>query len=113
MSEYKTSLDLKYIEIASTDSALDYIYEVMDELMNAGEFDVISEMLDEFDVKQSNVDILLGLLTSTLPAALKIKSRPKFFDRVKCFLIDMGEYEKGLLKGLDHYEQVISIGEEE
>lgn len=82
-------------------AALGLIYRHMDSEMRSGHFDRISRVLSGVDVARYSVEILIGLLTATLPAKDQLDSRPEFFGRVEAYLRATGEYEDGLLSGLE------------
>lgn len=84
-----------------TDAALDLLYDSVDELMQAGRFPDLDMLIRDIPVATTSVDILLGLLTSTLPARSKLPSRPRFFEAVSSAVRDRGEDEQGLLAGLE------------
>ena len=82
------------------DAALDLIYDRADEMLLAGEFDELDAIIETLDVEQLSVDVLLGVLTITLPAKDKLTTRKEFFESVQRSLTDRGEYKEGLLTGL-------------
>lgn len=51
--------------------------------------------------KAVSVDVLLGILTATLPASSRLASRSKLFGQIAETLEKRGEYEEGLLTGLE------------
>jgi hypothetical protein len=83
------------------DSALDIIYDQVDELLLAGEFHQVDDLLASATPEQLSIDLLLALLTSTLPAKSKLSNRSAFFRRVEDALQSRGELRDGLLIGLD------------
>lgn len=87
--------------IGSIQAALDIIYDYVDELLCNGEFSKLDEELSAVDTKDISVDILIGILTATLPAKNKLLSREHLFKSVKQVLIVRGEYEDDLLLGLE------------
>ncbi|HQZ66689.1 MAG TPA: hypothetical protein PLY87_16470 [Planctomycetaceae bacterium] len=82
------------------DAALDLIYDRADEMLLAGEFVALDSIIEGLDVEQLSVDVLLAVLTITLPAKDKLTTRNEFFECVKRTLKDRGEYMEGLLTGL-------------
>lgn len=84
------------------DASLDLIYDAVDELMQKGAFDCLDSILSKMRIDNVSVDILLGLLTSTLPGRSRLPSRPEFFRTVEQVLKKRGEYEEGLLTGLEN-----------
>jgi len=83
------------------DAALDLIYDKIDALMTEGHFEEISTLLQNLHLKSLSVDLPLGLLTSTLPARTKIPCRGDFFRAVESEINRRGEWENGLLTGLE------------
>ena len=84
-----------------TDAALDLIYDAVDKLMRDRQFDQLDAILAPIAVVGLSVDILLGLLTATLPAKSRLPSRGAFFNAVEQSLKRRGVYEQGLLTGLE------------
>jgi hypothetical protein len=83
------------------DTALDLIYDKIDDLFLAGQFEEVDSLLGKIDIRGSSVDILLGFLTATLPAKSRLPSRAPFFHKVEIFLQETGRMEEGLLSGLE------------
>lgn len=84
-----------------TDEALDLLYDSFDSMMREGKFEEIDTKLETIVVNDCSIDFMLGILTATLPGADRLKRRSVFFNDVKTVLIDRGEYEDGLLAGLE------------
>jgi len=85
----------------NTDIALDLIYDAVDRLMRDHHYDRLDSMLAGTSVRDISVDVLLGLLTATLPARRHLPSRRKLFREGEQVLKERGEYEEGLLVGLE------------
>lgn len=83
------------------DAALDLLYDKIDAMMWGGDFLEIDSMISGVTVSDCSLDILLGVLTATLPARSKLPSRAKFFRDVDEILKQRGKYENGLLTGLE------------
>lgn len=83
------------------DAALDMIYDSVDELMRNGEFARLDSILESILITELSVDILLGVLTATLPARNRVPSRSKLFGEIDLLLKERGEFEEGLLTGLE------------
>ncbi|MEX2139713.1 MAG: hypothetical protein WD894_10655 [Pirellulales bacterium] len=88
-------------QLGQTDTALDIIFDQIDEMLLAGEFDRVNQVLVDTHADNYSVDLLLGILTATLPAKDRFSSRPEFFRRVAHTLQSRGELKDGLLIGLD------------
>ena len=86
---------------AEIPGTLDGIYQWADRLMWAARFDILDQALKDAKVEQLTTDNLLGLLTSMLPVRKKLPSRPKFYEDVERELRARGEFEPGLLDGLE------------
>jgi hypothetical protein len=89
-------------KLGHTDAALDLIYDRIDTLLIAHEFDEVDAILESADLKILSIDVLLGLLTSTLPARTKLASRKAFFMAIEQEAKRRGEWEQGLLTGLEN-----------
>lgn len=83
-----------------SDLALDIIYDEIDDLLRARRFALCTSILDGTDTAQCSADILLALLTATLPAKSELPTRLLFFQRVERELGQRHECEEGLLDGL-------------
>jgi hypothetical protein len=83
------------------DAALDILYDRVDDLLKARDFSTVDELLRQADVSSFSVDVLLGLLTATLPGRSKLPARSKFFRDVEVCIKERGEWEFGLLAGLE------------
>lgn len=83
------------------DAALDLVYDQVDEMMLASKFDELNQVIDALDTDGLSLDIILGVLTITLPAKSKLTARAKFFDAAKQTLMIREEYREGLLNGLN------------
>lgn len=84
-----------------TDAALDLIFDQVDEMLLADHFEHVDQLLNEITPSDYSVELLLGLLTATLPAKNQLPHRYEFFQRVSDTLQDHGELKEGLLVGLD------------
>ena len=84
-----------------TDAALDLLYDAVDDLMRRREFDRLDELLHDTTTSDLSLNVLLGLLTATLPARSRLRSRAGFFQRVDETLRARDEWQEGLLVGLE------------
>ena len=86
----------------TTDDLLDKIYDDFDKLFRAGLFWMADENLyhASYVAKYFPIDILIGILTITLPASNELSYRRQFYNQVEEVLNERGELEPGLLKGL-------------
>ncbi|SRR6266568_2657385 len=83
------------------DAALDVLYDRMDALLKAKQFTVMDALLKEANVDSISVDVLLGLLTASLPARSKLPARSSFYAEAEASIKRRGEWEDGLLAGLE------------
>lgn len=84
-----------------TDVALDLIYDTVDEWMIAGDFDRLDFLLASVAADDYSADILLGLLTASLPGRTRLPSRRKLYSETERILKQRGQWEDGLLTGLE------------
>ena len=82
------------------DAALDLIYDSVDELLHQRQFALCASLLERVDIGNCSIDVLLGVLTATLPGKSRISTRGSFLRRVEAELRRRGEFEAGLLDGL-------------
>jgi hypothetical protein len=83
-----------------TDAALDLLYDNIDEQMRQGRFADLDLVLATLHVEDYSADMLLGLLTATLPARSRLLARASLLTKVEETLRRRGKYEEGLLVGL-------------
>jgi hypothetical protein len=84
-----------------TDTALDLVFDRFDEMLLAGDFNRVDQILAESRPENLSVDLLVGVLTVTLAAKNQLNSRFEFCERVKLALQNRGEVQEGLLIGLE------------
>lgn len=92
---------LQLHRLGRIDSALDLIYDNIDEMLLASKFEQVDQLLKTVDTNAYPVDILLALLTITLAAKHRLPHRSDLFSRIKATLIARGEMRDGLLVGLE------------
>lgn len=85
------------------ESALDLLYDRVSHLLRSGRFDQLDFELAQITVEETSTDILLGILTATLPGRGRLRQRPDFFETVQEALVQRGELEDGLLTGLEEF----------
>jgi hypothetical protein len=88
-------------EHAQTDSALDIVFDQIDEMLLAGEFQRVDRLLAETSPETFSADLLVGILTATLPARKHLANRSAFFTSVQRALRNRGQLVDGLLVGLE------------
>ena len=84
-----------------TDLALDLIYDQTDKYFREGKFESVNQLLADVNAANYSVDILLGILTATLPAKEHLANRSAFFSAVEKAFTERGDMEDGLLSGLE------------
>jgi len=82
-------------------AAMDLIFDRIDELMRKEQFSSIDSILRKVCISDQTGDVLLGLLTASLPARGDLPFRAEFCREVKSVLTARGEFEDGLLIGLE------------
>ena len=88
-------------ERGQTDSALDLIFDQIDELLLARHFDNVNQLLKDAVANDYSAEMLLGVLTATLPAKDRLPNRRDFFQRASQVLESRGEHQDSLLVGLE------------
>lgn len=83
------------------DAALDLVYDQIDEKLSSGSLDQMDRLLANVDPESLSTDLLLGLLTATLPARSRLPARNRFYREVERVLRNRPEWEEGLLAGLE------------
>jgi Arc/MetJ-type ribon-helix-helix transcriptional regulator len=84
-----------------TDAALDLLYDSVDATIRQGRFADLDALLVGLCPADHSVDLLLGILTATLPARERLQSRRGFYRDVESTLASRGELDEGLLAGLE------------
>ena len=87
--------------LGHTDTGLDLLYDAVDDLLRRGDIDRLDVLLLDAVAAELTLNILVGLLTATLPARSRLRSRSGFFQSVDETLRLRGEWEVGLLVGLE------------
>lgn len=90
--------------IGSTDAALDLLYDSVDAMMRGGKFCELDSLLKRLRADDYSLDMLLGILTATLPGRSKLPARGRFLKDAENALRERGEYEDGLLTGLEGFD---------
>ena len=78
-------LDEVYSLVArgSSDEATDILFEHIDNLLRAGEFGRCNDLFRTIDLKRFDSNLLIALLSITLPAAHELRDRPDLVRRVE------------------------------
>ena len=86
--------------MAQTDAALDLLYDGFDELMRQGRFTELNTVLSSVRADYCSADLLLGMLTASLPGRSRLPARAVLLQETETVLRRRGEYAEGLLSGL-------------
>lgn len=81
-------------------SALRIVYKNAELMMRLGLLNELNEQLKSAVDKEADTDLLLALLTATLPAKSKLAERPLLYKATKRLLKKRKHYERGILSGL-------------
>lgn len=84
----------------SIDSDLDRVFDRIDAMMRDGKFRLLNELIENINAEDLPIDMLLGILTATLPARSKLPARAKLLDDTRETLTRRGEYKPAVLAGL-------------
>lgn len=86
----------------SLNKRLDRVYLMVEEMMQKGHLSELSSLLRTMaNTKPYDTDILIGFLTATLPVRTQVIGRDDVYWRVETVLKERGEWEPGILKGLE------------
>ncbi len=91
----------RLVDHGRTDSALDLVYDQIDEMLLAGDFPGVDQLLVDTETDHYSVHLLLAVLTVTLSARDQLSGRADFFTRAEQTLQARGEMKAGLLTGLE------------
>lgn len=88
---------------AARDQAMDKLFDLIDAQMKAAEFPKLSAMCGVVAERAGQLpsELLLGLLTATLPARSQLPDRTRLFQATRTRLDELDELEDGLLDGLE------------
>lgn len=77
------------------------IYQGVEEHVRLETIDHLNEQIQNLSLEEMNTDIMLAILTATLPVKTKLVSRKFLFERIMSILIKRNHFETGILDGLD------------
>lgn len=86
--------------VGDTDAALDVIFRRTDELMCSGKISELNDELRNISANEIGTDVLIGVLTATLPVKTRLPWRRNLFNATRRVLKKRGHYETGVLSGL-------------
>ena len=81
--------------------AMGMAFDHIDDLLHAGNFCEVDQIITQLEIDALSTELLIGILTTTGPARSKLKHRDSFFKRVEKQTHNRGEWEEGLLDGLE------------
>ncbi len=87
--------------VGKSDEALDIVYDNIDKMLSNNNFIGVDSLLSEIDINEYSVDMLLGLLTSTLPAKNKLENRKYLLELATENVLNAGVYGVEIFVGLD------------
>ena len=96
-------LDTVYSLVArgAPDDAIDVLFDHVDDLLITGEFRRCNDLLHAVDLARLDTDLLVALLSITLPAAPHLRDRPWLVQRVEKRLQEIApDRIEGLMRGL-------------
>lgn len=85
----------------SIDEQLDDIFDQCNSLFDQSKFEECDRILSKVPIEETGTDLLLGYLTATLPARRSLPYRPEFYRKTEEIIRKRGEWEEGLLNGLE------------
>jgi hypothetical protein len=88
-------------KLGRIDAALDIVFDRVDELLLEGDFEKVDQEISRIRETDFSAELLLGILTVTLPAKENLPGRPDLYSRIKQWLESYSELEDGLLVGLE------------
>jgi hypothetical protein len=80
---------------------LDRIYDVCDELMRNERWVELDIWLRTYPTNKRHIDLMMALLTATLPVKSKLPGRITLYNEIERELKLRGEWEENLLQGLE------------
>ena len=87
-------------KLGQTDAAIDVVFDRIDEMLLAGQFEQVDRLFDNTNPCDFSVELLLGLRTVTRPAKSRLFNRADFYEQVRRSLHERGETDERLLEGL-------------
>lgn len=71
---------------STIDDELDTLFHTVDELFRQGQFDACNDLLQTIDVEHTDLFLLIGWLSATLPAADKLPNRDDLLNKIEAML---------------------------
>lgn len=92
------------LEKNDVDQAIALIYDTLDHAFTSNKFTEVDDWMEDIRAEEYSVDILLSVLTASLPAKKSLPSRGRFFEKVRQSLMTQdinNSMIKLLLMGLE------------
>lgn len=80
---------------------MDRIYDVCADSIRNEEWNKLDLWLRTYPTNERHIDLLMALLTATLPAKSKLPGRAVLYYEIERELKKRGEWQEGILKGLE------------
>lgn len=84
-----------------SDQAIDLIYDHFDRMLGDNKFRDCEQLIDQLVAHELSTDLIISVLTATLPWRSQIAARQRFLQRARLVLAARGEADGSLLFGLD------------
>ena len=81
--------------------ALDIVYSRVSELIRLEWIEQLNNEIESIDPNEIGTDVLLGILTSTLPVRSQLPARSKLYHAAFKILKQRKHFERGILDGLE------------
>ena len=97
-------MNMTLLRAQGVDGALDLMFECVDDLLLAGEFESVNRFLELLVRDTRSVTLLLGALTITAAASEHLPARQGVYDHTRQILVDEGKTDDeihGYLQGLE------------
>lgn len=92
----------KLSENKSYDQALDLLFIKVDDAMYADDWLGIDSMLQKIDINRLETNLLVGILTATLPGKSRLAERADFYQRARSKMMELAaDRIVGLTSGLE------------
>lgn len=97
------AFDYEQLYRLSTDAALDYLYDILDDHLFEGRFDAVEEIMAKIDLDRGQSALGCGVLCITLPWDKMLPGRPAFYARALKYYRDTDRAAESILEGLETY----------
>ncbi len=89
------------LSLGKRHAAFDTVFDSIDAELRERHLKRVDSVLDKIDVESVDRDILIAMLTATLPAREHLSNRQAFYQRVASIVTAKSRMEPGLLEGLE------------